>query len=412
MSDTKPFEISKLVVMEAYKRVKANRGAAGIDDESIDEFEKDLKGNLYKIWNRMSSGTYFPPAVKQVEIPKAKGGMRTLGIPTVSDRIAQMVVKSYLEPTLEPIFHESSYGYRPHRSPIQAIRKARQLCFQYPWVLEFDIKGLFDNIDHDLLMKAVRKHTSEKWILLYIERWLKAPFQTQDGEIITRTAGTPQGGVISPLLANLFLHYGFDSWMSRTRPHLPFERFADDGIIHCRSHGEAKCTMVSLAKRLRQCKLEIHPDKTNVIYCKDGKRPKEYPDTKFTFLGYEFRARLCKASGGRFFVGFTPAASREAKKKLMDKIRKMKLPVRTESSLQQLKEILNPIMRGWINYFSVFYKSSLQDTVRHVNQVIINWAIRKFKRFRRSRGRATNWLRGIYTENPRLFAHWSLNWSA
>ena len=383
-----------------------------MDDESIDAFEKDLKGNLYKIWNRMSSGTYFPPAVKQVEIPKAKGGMRTLGIPTVSDRIAQMVVKSYLEPMLEPIFHESSYGYRPHRSPIQAIGKARECCFRYPWVVEFDIKGLFDNIDHELLMKAVRKHTSEKWILLYVERWLKAPFQTEDGEIIMRTAGTPQGGVISPLLANLFLHYGLDLWMSRTQPHLPFERFADDGIIHCRSQGEAKYVMASLAKRLRQCKLEIHPDKTKVIYCKDEKRPKEYPDTKFTFLGYEFRARLCKAKSGRVFVGFAPAAGREAKKKLMDKIRRLHLPVRTESSLQQLKEILDPIMRGWINYFSAFYKSSLKDTARHVNQVIVNWAIRKFKRFRRSRGRATMWLKGIYKENPRLFAHWSLNWSA
>jgi RNA-directed DNA polymerase len=392
--------------MEAYKLVRANRGSAGVDDQSIEDFEKDLKNNLYKIWNRMSSGTYYPPAVKQAEIPKAAGEVRKLGTPTVADRIAQMVVKKYLEPKIEPIFHESSFGYRPNKSPLQAITQARAMCFRYPWVVEFDIKGLFDNIDHKLLMKAVRKHTSEKWIILYIERWLKAPFQTPEGKVIGRGAGTPQGGVISPLLVNLFLHYGFDEWIARSYPHLKFERFADDGIIHCRSLGEAKHVMASLGKRLRECKLEIHPEKSRIIYCKDGKRKADYPETKFTFLGYEFRRRICKPKSGAIFVGFTPAVSPKARKQLMDKIRKLKLPIRTEQSLADLQRILNPIMRGWVNYFGAYTKSALRPTLRHVNLVIINWALRKFKHFNRSTLKARQWLKRLYLRNRQLFSYW------
>jgi len=411
VSDTKPFRISKNVVMEAYKRVKANRGVAGIDEETIEEFEKDLQNNLYKIWNRMSSGTYFPPAVKQVTIPKNSGGTRKLGIPAVSDRVAQTVAKCYLEPKLEPIFHDNSFGYRPERSQIQALTQTRAMCFKYAWAVEFDIKGLFDNIDRDLLMKAVRKHTSEKWIILYIERWLKAPFQTADGEIIVRNTGTSQGSVISPLLSNLFMHYVFDLWMSRTFPSLAFERFADDGIIHCLTQRQAEYVMAALGKRLKECKLEIHPEKSKVIYCKGGRQKSDYQDTKFTFLGYEFRPRLSMARSGKIFVGFSPAASKEAKKKLMDKIRKMKLQIRTDSSLEDLRSILNPIMRGWINYFGAYNRSSLRSTVRNVNLIIVTWAMRKFKRFGKSRKKARRWLKGIYKRNPQLFAHWCLGLS-
>ena len=411
MSSTKFFEISKHSVMEAYKHVKANRGAAGIDDQTIEAFESDLKNNLYRIWNRMSSGTYFPPAVKQVAIPKASGGDRMLGIPTVGDRVAQMVVKMHFEPLVEPIFHKNSFGYRPGRSPLQAVGQARQQCFTYPWVMEFDIKGLFDNIDHDLLMKAVRKHTQEKWVILHIERWLKAPFQTKDGEVIKREKGTPQGGVISPLLANLFLHYAFDLWMNREYPHLPFERFADDGIVHCRSEGEATHVMTSLSRRLSDCKLEIHPVKSRIVYCKDDKRKRDYPNTKFVFLGYEFRARLCKARSGNIFAGFAPAVSPASRKKLMDTVRKLRIPIRPGSSIQDLRAWINPIMRGWINYFGVYFRSALRNTARLVNRVIVNWAKRKFKRFMRRRGPAMAWLKRIFKKNPKLFAHWSLGFS-
>lgn len=259
---TKPYEISKTVVWEAYKRVKANKGAAGVDDESIEEFETNLKDNLYKIWNRMSSGSYFPPPVKAVEIPKKNGGVRVLGVPTVSDRIAQMTVKMYFEPLVEPCFYEDSYGYRPNKSAIDAVAITRERCWRYNWVLEFDIKGLFDNIDHDLLMKAVRKHTDCKWILLYIERWLKTPFQYKDGKVVERTAGTPQGGVISPVLANLFLHYTFDKWMGMNYPNNPWARYADDAVAHCRTREEAENLLQSLKKRFEECKLQLHPDKT------------------------------------------------------------------------------------------------------------------------------------------------------
>lgn len=409
MKDTKPFKISKHVVMEAYKRVKANRGSAGVDHQSLKDFAKDLKKNLYKIWNRMSSGTYFPPAVKQVEIPKADGGIRKLGIPTVSDRVAQMVAKLYLEPKLEPIFHDNSYGYRPNRSPLQAIERAREMCFKYSYVVEFDIKGLFDNIDHDLLMKVVRKHTSQNWIILYIERWLKAPFQMVDGKMIKRESGTPQGGVISPLLSNLFLHYTFDVWMERNYPRSPFERFADDGIVHCNFNEEAREIMASLERRFLECKLEIHPIKSKIVYCKDGKRKWDHPNTKFNFLGYEFRARTCKSSKRIIpFVGFTPGVSREAKKKLMDKIRSLKIQVRTDSSLEDIRKLLNPILTGWINYFGVYTKSAMYGVLRMVNLVILSWARRKFKRFGRSLKQARKWLRRIYELNPNLFSHWKV----
>jgi len=253
MHTAKSFKISKQVVWEAYKRVKANKGGAGVDNLTMETFEENLKSNLYKIWNRMSSGSYIPPAVRVVEIPKGTNGTRKLGIPTVSDRIAQMVAKMYLEPTVEPYFHQDSYGYRPNKSALDAVGKARQRCWQYNWVVDLDIKGFFDNLDHGLIMKALYKHTDIKWVLLYVERWLKAPAQTKEGTLITREKGTPQGGVISPLLSNLFLHYAFDKWMERNFPGNPFERYADDAVVHCQTQEEAKCLREAIAKRLLQC---------------------------------------------------------------------------------------------------------------------------------------------------------------
>src|SRR5579862_46719 len=236
----KPFNIDKRLVYEAYKAVKSNRGAAGVDEQTIEQFEADLKSNLYKIWNRMSSGSYFPPPVRAVSIPKKSGGQRILGVPTVADRVAQMVVKQRIEPDLDPIFLANSYGYRPRKSALDAVGVTRERCWKYDWVLEFDIKGLFDNINHDLLMKAVRKHTDNKWILLYIERWLKAPMQLPDGTFQEKTKGLMQGGVVSPVLSNLFLHYVFDIWMTKQYPNFLWCRYADDGLVHCKTGHEAK----------------------------------------------------------------------------------------------------------------------------------------------------------------------------
>lgn len=408
MNKTKPYEISKHVVWEAYKRVKANKGAAGVDDESIAGFEENLKHNLYKIWNRMSSGSYFPPSVKVVEIPKKDKGTRILGVPTVSDRIAQMVAKIYLEPTVETYFHPDSYGYRPGKSAIDAIAVTRERCWRYDWVIEFDIKGLFDNIDHELLLRAVRKHTNCKWILLYIERWLKAPFQTEDGCITERTAGTPQGGVISPILANLFLHYAFDKWMERRFPRNPWARYADDGVAHARTKVEAEEILNQLRDRMGECGLELHPDKTRIIYCKDDDRRGEYADTRFDFLGYTFRPRRSKSRDNKYFVNFTPAVSNKASKTMRQTIRSWRFHLKVDRSLEDIARMFNPVLRGWINYYGRFYKSALKYTLRHMNRALIHWARRKYKRLNRHRRRAEYWLGRIARREPRLFAHWQM----
>jgi len=405
----KPFCISKWEVWEAYKRVKANQGAAGVDGQSIAEFEEDLKDNLFKIWNRMSSGCYFPPPVRRVEIPKDNGGTRPLGIPTVADRIAQTVVKRYLEPLLEEHFHPDSYGYRPEKSAIEAIGVARQRCWRYDWVLDLDIKGFFDSIDHGLLMRAVRKHTDCKWVLLYIERWLKAPVQFEDGSLVHRDKGTPQGGVISPLLANLFLHYVFDTWMHRQYPQIPFERYADDGICHCRSKAKAEGLRESIERRFAECGLELNVQKTKIVYCKDDDRRGDYPEQKFDFLGYTFRPRRAKTRQGRFFVGFNPAISNKATKSICDTMRQWKLHRRSDKSLDELAQMINPVLRGWINYYGHFYKSALYRTFQHLNNILARWASRKYKRLKEHKRRAFLWLQNRVHRQPRLFAHWQLS---
>ena len=408
MGKAKPFNISKRVVFAAYKRVKANKGAAGVDRESIDDFEKDLKNNLYKIWNRMSSGSYFPPAVLLVEIAKKGGGLRELGVPTVSDRIAQMVAKMYFEPNVDPIFHPDSYGYRPGKSAIEAIGVARKRCWRYNWVVDLDIKGFFDNIDHELLMRAVRKHTDSEWLLLYIERWLKAPVQIADGTLINREKGSPQGSVISPILANLFLHYAFDEWMRRNNENIPFERYADDIAVHCRSKEQAKWIKMVIEKRLKQCRLELHPDKTKIVYCKDTFRKGNYPNEKFDFLGYTFRSRLSKSRHGKFFVSFLPAVSNEAAKSMRETIRSWRLHRMTDKSLKDLACMFNPIIRGWVNYYGQFYKSALRPVLNQLNGSLQRWAMRKYKKLRRRKRRAFHWLGRIAKKMSHLFAHWRL----
>jgi len=408
MDKTKPFDISKQVVWDAYKRVKANKGAAGIDEESLSKFEEDLKDNLYKIWNRMSSGSYFPPPVKAVEIPKKNGGVRILGIPTVADRIAQMVAKMYFEPKVEPHFLADSYGYRPGKSAIDAVGVTRQRCWRYDWLLEFDIKGLFDNISHELLLRAVRKHTESKWLILYIERWLKTPFQTNDGRLIERESGTPQGGVISPVLSNLFLHYVFDKWMQRNHPHNPWARYADDAVAHCRSLKEAERLLQQLRVRFEECGLELHPDKTRIVYCKDDDRRGEYRETKFDFLGYTFRSRLSKNRYGKHFINFTPGVSRKACKAIRQTIRNWRLHRKPDKSIEEISRMLNPVIRGWINYYGRFYKSELYTALRHMNRALVQWVRRKYKRFNNRRRRAEYWLGRLARREPGLFAHWKM----
>jgi group II intron reverse transcriptase/maturase len=285
---------------------------------------------------------------------------------------------------------------------------ARQRCWRYNWVLEFDIKGYFDNIDHDLLMRAVRKHTQEKWVLLYIERWLKAPVKMPDGTKLPRDKGTPQGGVASPLLANLFLHYAFDKWMGKHYLHVPFERYADDGIAHCRTREEAEKLKTALAERFAQCGLELHPVKTRIIYCKDNDRRDNYPETSFDFLGYTFRPRRSKNRWGKHFINFSPAISNKAAKAIRQEVRSWKLHLRSDKSLEDLSRMFNAVIRGWIGYYSIFYKSALYSTLRHLDRKLVLWATRKFKRLRAHRRRADQWLRAVAHRQLGLFAHWRL----
>jgi len=408
VSQAKPFVISKQLVWEAYKRVKANQGSAGVDSQSVEQFESKLKDNLYKIWNRMSSGTYFPSPVRTVAIPKKDGGERTLGIPTVADRIAQTVVAMYLEPLVESHFHPDSYGYRPKKSALQAVGVARNRCWRYDWVVDLDIRGFFDNLDHALVMRAVGKYTDCRWVLLYIERWLKAPAQLKDGTLKARAKGTPQGGVMSPLLANIFLHLAFDDWMRQTHPEVPFERFADDVIAHCESEEQAQAVKRSIEARLKRCQLELHPEKTKIVYCKDGNRRGSYPTEKFDFLGYTFRGRRSKNRWSGYFINFSPAVSNQAATKMRREMRRWRLHLRSEKALDDLACMWNPVLRGWINYYGRFYKSALHPVFRQLNRTLTRWASRKYKRLRGHQRRAEHWLGGVARREPSLFAHWQL----
>ena len=411
MDEAKPFKIPKRDVWEAFKRVKANQGAAGVDGQSIADFEANLKGNLYKLWNRMSSGSYFPQPVRRVDIPKADSGTRPLGIPTIADRVAQEVARRFLEPILEPVFHPDSYGYRPGKSAIDAVRTARQRCWRYDWVLDLDVKAFFDTIDWELMLKAVRQHTDCPWVLLYIERWLQAPVQMGDGSIVARTAGTPQGGVISPLLANLFMHYVFDMWMAREFPHIPFERYADDAICHCKSLAEAQTLWRALSERLAACKLVLHPEKTKIVYCKDVNRRGDFPVISFDFLGFQFRARKTmwrKGETRTFTHSFLPAASPKALTRISRTVRQWALHHRNDRSLTELATMYNPSIRGWITYYSQFYSTQLRPTLRRIDAYVIRWARRKFKRMVHQTKGARDWFDRFRRTHPSLFAHWPL----
>jgi len=404
----KPFEISKKLVWQAYLEVKSNGGAAGVDKQSIEAFEQNLKNNLYQLWNRLSSGSYFPPAVKAVSIRKKSGGIRTLGVPTVSDRIAQTVVKLILEPILEPVFDEDSYGYRPGRSALDAVAVTRKRCWYYDWVVEFDIRGLFDNIRHDWLMKALRHHCDCIWVLLYIERWLKAPLRKQDGSLVARHKGTPQGAVVSPLLANLFLHYTFDAWVRRAIPGIPFCRYADDGLLHCRSRYQAEYVMRRISERFRQCGLEIHPDKSSIVYCKDDNRTEDYSRISFDFLGYTFRPRRCINPKGQVHTNFLPAISRDSIKEINRRIRNWRIQLKNEKTLLDFSRTFNPILRGWYAYYGRFYPSALGSIWNNINRYLIRWICKKFKRFFQCKRRARRFLDRFAHAHQNLFMHWRL----
>jgi RNA-directed DNA polymerase len=407
--EAKSFDIPKGMVWEAYQRVKANKGAPGVDGVTIEQFEQDLQGNLYKLWNRMSSGSYFPPPVKAVEIPKAGGrGVRLLGVPTVADRIAQTVAAMYLERRVEPIFHPDSYGYRPGRSALDAVGVCRARCWQSDWVVDLDIRAFFDSVDHALMIKAVERHVDQdgKWVLLYVKRWLVAPLAKPDGTVQARDRGTPQGSAISPVLANLYLHYAFDVWLARAFPQVTFERYCDDAVIHCGSERQARQVRDALAARLAQVGLELHPDKTRIVYCKDANRRDSYEHTSFTFLGYTFRPRLAINRFGRQFVSFLPAVSKEAIKAMGKVLRSWRLANRSDKSLMDLARMFNNIVQGWINYYGRFYQSALYPLLRRINDYLVRWACRKYKRLRRREKRSRELLAGTARRYPNLFAHW------
>ena len=405
-TSTKSFAISKRAVYEAWKRVKANRGAAGIDRENLAMFEKNLPGNLYKVWNRMASGSYFPPPVREVGIQKKDGGIRNLGIPTVGDRVAQTVAKMHLEPQLEPHFDTDSYGYRPGKSAKDAVAVTRQRCWKYDWVVEFDIKGAFDNLDHSLLMKALRKHTNCRWVLLYVERWLQAPTVTDEGELKERKRGTPQGGVMSPLLMNLFMHYAFDRWMRRTVVNCPFARYADDGVVHCRTERQAQRVNDLLAERFRACGLELHPHKTRIVYCKDSNRRGQYPLIQFTFLGFTFQPRRAVNRVGVRFTSFLPGVSREDQKRMRQQIRSWHLPRQTPGTLREFSKKYDAILTGWWQYYGSFYPTAMSNVFRHFDLTLSYWARRKFKKLSRHKRRSRRWVAQVARREHTLFVHW------
>lgn len=400
----KKYAINREEVNLAWQRVRTKGGIGGVDGESIKSFERNLSKNLYKLWNRMSSGSYHPQAVLRVEIPKGDGKLRPLGIPTILDRVAQEVVRARFEPVVESFFHRDSYGFRPGRSAPEAVKTCRERCWKYDWVLDVDIQKFFDTIDHELMMKAVEHHSPESWMTLYIRRWLKAPVQQQDGTQEAPQVGTPQGGVISPLLANLYLHYTFDKWMERTFPEVKFERYADDIVIHCETLEQSEQIERALAARLQECKLTLHPEKTKVVYCKDGSRKGRYPTKKFTFLGYTFQPRGAQnRTTKRNYTRFLPAVSTAAGKKFRKNLKESRIFQMRHLSLEEFAMQLNQRVRGWYGYFSHFYRSALYRMNDWLDCAIGRWLRNKY---------ATNWhqayelLTRLARQNPKRFAHW------
>jgi group II intron reverse transcriptase/maturase len=403
---TKPFHLSKHLVLEAYKRIKANKESAGVDSQSLRDFEVNLKDNLYKRWNRLSSDSYQPPPVLRVAIPKSGGGVRPLGIPTVTDRIAQMVVKLQIEPGLEKHFHPSSYGYRPDKSAHQALSSAKHRGNKRAWVLNMDIKGFFDSIDHDLLMRTMKRQVKEPWQLLYIQRWLKAPVQHPDGHKEGRQKGTPQGGVISSLLANLFLHDVFDVWVEKHWAGIQFERYADDIVCHCSSERETKRFKQLLESRFTQCGLQLHPEKTKIVYCKGGYHTGNYEHVSFDFLGYTFRPRWIKTRQGRQGLYFIAATSRKSVKRIRNEIYSWPWKYGYQKELADIRSYSINRLKGWLNYYGLFGSSSIRNVLFHFDKRLSRWGKAKYKQLK-SLMQAARWINRIRQEKPHGFSHWS-----
>jgi RNA-directed DNA polymerase len=403
----KPFDIPKSAVWEAYQRVKANKGAAGVDGATIEDFEKDLKNNLYRIWNRMSSGSYFPPPVRAVEIPKSGGGVRILGVPTVSDRIAQTVAAMVLEAKVESTFHSDSYGYRPGRSALDAVAVCRQRCWKHDWVVDLDIQKFFDSVPWELILSSVAHHlgAGQEWILLYVRRWLQAPLRQTDGTTTARDRGTPQGSAISPVLANLFMHYAFDAWMQRRFPSIGFERYVDDAVVHCKTLAQARMLVTAIGQRMQQVGLSLHPDKTKIVYCKGGRRNRSHEHTAFTFLGYTFRARAATDRHGELFTSYLPAISKDALTRLSAEVRGWRLHQHSTYSLNELARWINPIVAGWMNYYGAFYKTALYPLLRRINAYLVRWARKKYRRLHGFK-KARKWWQQVTKRDPLLFAQW------
>jgi RNA-directed DNA polymerase len=403
--DGKPFAVTGYEVWHAWQQVRANKGAPGVDGQSIAAFEERLEDNLYKVWNRMSSGSYFPPPVRAVEVPKAGGGTRTLGVPAVADRVAQTVVAHRIGVVAEGFFHRDSYGYRPGRGAHDALAVARKRCWDYDWVVDLDVEKFFDSVPRDLVVKSVERLDLPPWVLLYVRRWLAAPVQMPDGQVVARDRGTHQGSAVSPVLANLFLHWAFDAWMDREFPDCPFERYADDAVIHCKTEARARQVLAALGQRMGEAGLRLHPAKTRIVYCRDDNRrgPWDGP-ASFDFLGYTFRPRQTQGKRGRF-TGFDLAASSKAIARMSEAVRGWQLRRHVTLTWEQLTDWIAPVIRGWMNYYGRFRKSALYSLLARINYHVQKWARAKYKRLRPVRAMLRAWER-ITAQNPGLLPHW------
>jgi RNA-directed DNA polymerase len=412
-NETKSVPVSHKMIWKAYKKVRTNGESGGIDDVGMEEFNANKSKHLYKLWNRMASGSYFPPPVKEVEIPEKNGKVRKLGLPTISDRIGQMVVKDYLEPRFEKLFSKNSYGYRPGKNAHQALESVRENCWKNDWVIDLDIKGFFDNIGHDKLMSALERHVPEKWVLLYIKRWLNMPIMLKSGELVEKQGkGTPQGGVISPLLANLFLHYALDKWLENTDLTVKFARYADDAILHCKDKAHAERTLEALRDRMANCGLELHPEKTSIVYCRDFRRKGNYPKVKFDFLGFSFQPRTTKSKKtGKLFLGYDCAISTSSRKRIADKLEELDIVNLSFKSIVGIARYLNPMIRGWVNYYGKFRGYELSKVFYLLRRRLVSWARKRYKRYKTSLNRAFRWLDRVRKQFPYLFYHWQLGFS-